>query len=83
MKCLPIQATTSKRGQDKREFIADRREAVADTRDAVAEERARLRITPDDAFDMLRRASQSLNLKLREVAQRLADTGQLGKRRLT
>lgn len=35
----------------------------------------RLRITPEDAFDTLRRASQRLNLKLREIAGRLAETG--------
>jgi hypothetical protein len=37
----------------------------------------RLRITPEDAFDTLRRASQQLNLKLRQVAHRLAETGEL------
>ena len=37
----------------------------------------RLRVTPDDAFDILRRASQSLNVKLREVAAHLATTGEL------
>lgn len=36
----------------------------------------RLRITPDDAFDALRRASQRLNLKLREIAQNLVETGE-------
>ena len=30
-------------------------------------------LTPDDAFDMLRRASQRENVKLREVAQRMVD----------
>jgi hypothetical protein len=35
----------------------------------------RERITADQAFDVLRRASQHLNLKLREVAQTLVDTG--------
>ena len=29
----------------------------------------RLKITPEDAFDLLRRSSQHLNLKLRDVAQ--------------
>jgi hypothetical protein len=33
------------------------------------------RITADQAFDVLRRASQHLNVKLREVAQTLIDTG--------
>jgi hypothetical protein len=36
----------------------------------------RLRVTPEDAFDLLRRASQQLNVKLREVAQQLAETGE-------
>ncbi len=35
----------------------------------------RLRITPEDAFDVLRNSSQHLNVKLREVASRLAETG--------
>ena len=35
----------------------------------------RERITADQAFDILRRASQHLNLKLGEVAQNLVDTG--------
>jgi hypothetical protein len=37
----------------------------------------RLRITPEDAFDILRRSSQHLNVKLREVARKLAETGQV------
>jgi hypothetical protein len=37
----------------------------------------RLKITPEDAFDFLSRASQHLNLKLREVARRLAETGEI------
>jgi hypothetical protein len=40
----------------------------------------RLKVTPEDAFDLLRRASQHLNIKLRDVAQRLAETGELGSR---
>jgi hypothetical protein len=36
----------------------------------------RLRITPEEAFDALRRASQRLNLKLREIARNLAETGE-------
>jgi ANTAR domain len=35
----------------------------------------RLKITPEDAFDVLRRSSQRLNEKLHAVAQRLAETG--------
>lgn len=37
----------------------------------------RLRVTPEDAFDILRRSSQSLNVKLREVARKLTETGQV------
>jgi GAF domain-containing protein len=36
----------------------------------------RERIAADQAFDVLRRASQHLNIKLREVAQTLVDTGE-------
>jgi GAF domain-containing protein len=36
----------------------------------------RERISADQAFDVLRRASQRLNIKLREVAQNLVDTGE-------
>jgi AmiR/NasT family two-component response regulator len=35
----------------------------------------RERITSDQAFDILRRASQHLNVRLREMAQDLVDTG--------
>jgi len=38
----------------------------------------RLDITPEDAFDLLRRSSQQLNLKLRDVAHGLAVTGEFG-----
>lgn len=36
----------------------------------------RERITADQAFNILRRASQHLNIKLRDVAQALVDTGE-------
>ena len=36
----------------------------------------RERITAEQAFEVLRRASQDLNVKLRDVAQRLVDTGE-------
>lgn len=36
----------------------------------------RERITADQAFDVLRRASQHLNIKLKDVAQALVDTGE-------
>lgn len=37
-------------------------------------------ITADEAFDLLRRASQHLNTKLREVAQIVVDTGEVPRR---
>jgi GAF domain-containing protein len=50
------------------------------SRDAIGQAKGilmeRLEITPEDAFDTLRRASQRLNLKLREIAERLAETGE-------
>ena len=36
----------------------------------------RERVSADQAFDILRRASQHLNEKLRDVAQNLVDTGE-------
>ncbi|MBV8997096.1 MAG: ANTAR domain-containing protein [Pseudonocardiales bacterium] len=54
-------------------------EALA-SRDVIGQAKGilmeRLRITPEDAFDTLRRTSQRLNLKLREIAQQLAETGE-------
>ena len=41
----------------------------------------RLKITPEDAFELLRRASQQLNIKLREVTQ--ASPKPVGLRRRT
>jgi AmiR/NasT family two-component response regulator len=37
----------------------------------------RERITPDQAFNVLRQASQNLNLKLRDLAQHVVDTGEV------
>jgi hypothetical protein len=37
----------------------------------------RERITPDQAFDILRRACQHLNVKLQEVAAYVVDTGEV------
>jgi hypothetical protein len=36
----------------------------------------RLKITPEDAFDLLRRSSQHLQVKLRDVARGLAESGE-------
>ena len=37
----------------------------------------RLKCTPEDAFDLLRRSSQRLNMKLRDVARGLAESGEV------
>lgn len=49
------------------------REVIAQAQGILME---RERITADQAFDLLRRASQHLNVKLRDVAQALVDTGE-------
>lgn len=63
----------------------DRREAALhralSTRDVIGQAKGipmeRQRLSAGEAFDLLRRASQSLNLKLADVAARLAETGEL------
>ena len=65
--------------QDEERQAANFRAALS-TREVIGQAQGilieRERITADQAFDVLRRASQHLNLKLREVAQTLVDTGQ-------
>ena len=39
----------------------------------------RLKTTPEDAFDILKRSSQRLNLKLREVAHNVTETGEVNR----
>jgi AmiR/NasT family two-component response regulator len=61
---------------DKRDTI----EAALATREMIGQAQGilmeRERITPDQAFDILRRASHHLNTKVRDVAQALVDTGE-------
>jgi len=47
-----------------------------DDRRSHGDSHEREHITADQAFEVLRRASQHLNVKLREVAQNLVDTGE-------
>jgi hypothetical protein len=51
------------------------------SRDVIGEAKGilmeRFKLTPDAAFDILRSSSQRLNVKLREVARRLAETGDI------
>jgi hypothetical protein len=59
---------------------AENLHAALGTRETIGEALGilmeRERITADQAFDILRRASQHLNIKLRDVAQNLVDTGE-------
>lgn len=48
---------------------------------AVGILKERHRLTDEDAFQVLRRASNELNRKLRDVAEQVADTGELPPRR--
>ena len=61
-----------------RQENADLIEAL-ESRDVIGQAKGilmeRYRLTADEAFDMLRRASQHLNVKLRQVAQDVSDTG--------
>ncbi len=75
---VAIHAVAQREGHE--DSVHDFHEALM-SRDVIGQAKGilmeRLKITPDDAFDVLRRASQSLNLKLREVAAHLAETGDL------
>jgi hypothetical protein len=69
---------------DRRDEV-DRREAALhralSTRDVIGQAKGilmeRQRLSAGDAFDVLRRASQRLNRKVTDVAERLAETGEL------
>ena len=56
-------------------------EAALESRDLIGQAKGilmqRRRLTASAAFEMLRGSSQELNLKLREVAQKVVDTGDL------
>ena len=64
---------------DDEQRVANLHEALL-TRELIGQAQGilieRERITADQAFDVLRRASQHLNVKLREVARTLVETGQ-------
>jgi hypothetical protein len=55
-------------------------DAALQSRDVIGQAKgilmAREGLTADQAFDMLRRASQRLNVKLRELAEEVAYTGE-------
>ena len=54
------------------------------TRDIIGQAKGilmeRERLSAGQAFDRLRRASQGLNVKLSDIAQKLTETGELGSR---
>ncbi|MDQ1380158.1 MAG: hypothetical protein QOJ71_877, partial [Actinomycetota bacterium] len=52
----------------------ENRERIGQAKGILA---TRLGITMDDAFDQLRRASQNLNIKLRDIADHVVETGDL------
>lgn len=72
-------ALSSARVREDDERQAENLRSALVTREVIGQAQGilmeRERITPDEAFDILRRASQHLNRKLRDVAQDLVDTG--------
>jgi hypothetical protein len=73
-------AFTTASAHEEEERKATQLHAALATREMIGQAQGilmeRERISPDEAFDILRRASQHLNLKLRVVAQTLVDTGE-------
>ncbi len=73
-------AYASVRGHEEEERRAGELQAALATREMIGQAQGilmeRERISADGAFDVLRRASQHLNIKLRVVAQSLVDTGE-------
>jgi GAF domain-containing protein len=74
---LALSAAHSREDDERR---AENLNTALGTRETIGEALGilmeRERITADQAFDILRRASQHLNIKLRDVAQNLVDTGE-------
>ncbi|MCW2601180.1 MAG: antitermination regulator [Frankiales bacterium] len=77
---LAALALSSAQAHEDEERRATNLHAALDTREMIGQAQGilmeRERISADQAFAVLRRASQHLNVKLREVAQALVDTGQ-------
>jgi hypothetical protein len=64
-------STLESLGRDLQQALLSR-EVIGQAKGILME---RLEVTPEDAFDLLRRSSQQLNMKLRDVARALAETG--------
>jgi AmiR/NasT family two-component response regulator len=73
-------AVTSARAHEDEERRAANLHAALATREAIGQAQGilmeREHVTAERAFDILRRASQHLNVKLRDIAQNLIDTGE-------
>lgn len=73
-------ALGSAEGREGEAIAAENLRQALHTRELIGQAQGilmeRERISADQAFDVLRRASQHLNVKLREVAQRLVETGE-------
>ncbi len=73
-------ATGAMREREALEEMSRNLHEALSSRDVIGQAKGilmeRLRITPEEAFDALRRSSQRLNVKLREVAATLAETGE-------
>jgi hypothetical protein len=80
---LAAHASVAARAVDERSTLQslgrDLQQALV-SRDVIGQAKGilmeRLKVSPEDAFDLLRRSSQHLNLKLRDVARGLAETGE-------
>ena len=77
---LAAVAFTSAQSHEAEGLRSDGLRAALSTREMIGQAQGilmeRERVTAEEAFDILRRASQHLNIRLREVAQSLVDTGQ-------
>jgi AmiR/NasT family two-component response regulator len=81
---LAAHASVAARAVDERStlqsFERDLQQALL-SRDVIGQAKGilmeRLKCTPEDAFDLLRRSSQRLNVKLRDVARGLAESGEI------
>ena len=73
-------AFTTARSHDEEELKSIQLQAALATREMIGQAQGilmeRESISADQAFDILRQASQHLNVKLRVVAQSLVDTGE-------
>jgi GAF domain-containing protein len=73
-------ALSSCRAQEVQEFRAENLRSALETRELIGQALGilmeRERISADQAFVILRKSSQNLNIKLREVAKRLVETGE-------